>query len=326
MARSLRGATSILHGTSLVADDLETPNRRITVAQNLTCVANAMRLPQPPDWYLDWGSGIGECMHGPLTPAMLTAPTLGDGLDAFSSFFGLRIPYMRLSSRDTDQWFEIHLTPLLGVGEILPVLVEIPLLILQRYITLVRGESFDGATIELSYHSSPSVGDLHHWFDCEVRFGAAWNTLRIPAGWLRARNLGFNVAIWETALSECASLIESRQTDPIAYIRAKLLRVFAGNGVLVSVPSLSDMACTLNMSPRTLLRRLRQSGTTYQQEVDAARRKRALVLLSAGNCAITQIAYDLGYSEPAAFTKAFKRWTGLTPAMYRDSQRATIVS
>ena len=325
MTRALRDSAAILRGTALIPDELETPNHRITILQNLTCVANAMRLRQPPDWYLAWGSGIGECMHGPLTPAMLSAPTLGDGLDAFVSFFGLRIPYMKLSSCHADEGYEIRLTPRVKVGALLPVLVEIPLLILQRYISLVCGRSINGAEIGLSYRPSPDLGDLHQWFDCEVRFDTRHNTLRIPITWRDARNIGANSSVWKTALSECLDLAEPRQSglgqrDHVAYIRGELQRLFAGDGTTVTVPSLADVARTLNVSPRTLIRRLRRSDTSYQDEVDAARLRRAVVMLGADNRAVTEVAYSLGYSDPAAFAKAFKRWTGMAPGVYRSAQ------
>lgn len=72
------------------------------------------------------------------------------------------------------------------------------------------------------------------------------------------------------------------------------------------------LAAPLHMSPRTLQRRLREEGTSLAALVDEARRSRATALLRAG-LAIGELAYLLGYSEPSAFHRTFRRWTGRTP-------------
>ena len=70
----------------------------------------------------------------------------------------------------------------------------------------------------------------------------------------------------------------------------------------------------LCLSDRTLKRRLRLEGTSFQARLDEARRCRANDLMSAGRLNLGEIAHVLGYSDPAAFTRAFKRWTGGRPS------------
>ena len=72
------------------------------------------------------------------------------------------------------------------------------------------------------------------------------------------------------------------------------------------------------MSPRTLKRRLAEQGTTYSEIIDDARRQRALLLLGDRRLTLDAIAAQLGYSDTANFTRAFKRWTGKTPGEARD--------
>lgn len=321
MTRVLGTSSKVLRGTALVPDDLETPDRRITVAQNLRCVANAMQLAPAPDWYLDWGTRIGEYLHGPLTPAMLTAPTLGDGLDAFCAHFGMRIPYLRLRSGFVANAFSIELVPLVPAAAILPVLVEIPLLILQRYITMVRGQAMNAACIELAYRPGSGAITRARWFDCELRFDADRHALTIPAAWRQTRNLGANAAVWQAALAECAGQGAGAGNDAVAQVRASLLSAFSVGNAPAVVPSLADMARTMNVSTRTLIRRLRQSGTTYHAEVDCARHHHALIRLGVEQRPVTAVAYDLAYADPAAFAKAFKRWTGTTPGAYKKLAR-----
>ncbi len=79
------------------------------------------------------------------------------------------------------------------------------------------------------------------------------------------------------------------------------------------------IARSLGMSARTLQRRLAEEHTSFKAAIDSVRRRQALLLLD-GGAAIAEVAWMLGYSEPSAFHRAFRRWTGRTPEAWR-SQR-----
>jgi len=82
-----------------------------------------------------------------------------------------------------------------------------------------------------------------------------------------------------------------------------------------------EAAARLGLSRQTLNRRLAALGTSYQGIRDALRRDRACALLARGDATLGQIAETLGYSEPSAFQRAFKLWTGLPPGDYRRRHR-----
>lgn len=84
-----------------------------------------------------------------------------------------------------------------------------------------------------------------------------------------------------------------------------------------TVPDAATLARQMGMSSRTLSRRLRERGLTYQEVVDQARRELALRHLSNKELKVIEIAFLLGFSEVSAFYRAFRRWTGTTPAAYR---------
>jgi len=114
-----------------------------------------------------------------------------------------------------------------------------------------------------------------------------------------------------------------RQADEIG------ARLPSGNGVVLAVRRvlasevaggdirIEAVARRLGFSARTLQRRLTASGVSYQQLVDSARREAAARYLANSSLAIGEIAYLLGYSEPSAFHRAFKRWNGTTPHSLR---------
>jgi AraC-like DNA-binding protein len=83
--------------------------------------------------------------------------------------------------------------------------------------------------------------------------------------------------------------------------------------------SLPEAARKFAITPRTLQRRLSSEGLSYRKVVDRALAAQAMRLLSDGSQPIARIAVDLGFSEPRAFQRAFRRWTGKAPSDYLRS-------
>jgi AraC-like DNA-binding protein len=77
--------------------------------------------------------------------------------------------------------------------------------------------------------------------------------------------------------------------------------------------SIDTVAGKLGMGRHTLFRRLRAEGVTFRRVVDELRHKLAVQYLSENKFAVNETAYLLGFSDPAAFSRAYKRWTGHSP-------------
>jgi AraC-like DNA-binding protein len=84
--------------------------------------------------------------------------------------------------------------------------------------------------------------------------------------------------------------------------------------------SVEEVAAKERVSVRTLQRRLRQWGFSFEEIVDDVRRTEAISLVRARQDSTMEIAFMLGYSDPAHFTRAFKRWTGLSPRQFAKAQ------
>jgi len=81
------------------------------------------------------------------------------------------------------------------------------------------------------------------------------------------------------------------------------------------------VAAQLHVSSRTLKRRLAEHRTTFSAIVDGERKRRALTLLRSTALTHDQVAAQLGYSDVANFSRAFRRWTGKTPGALRKRRR-----
>lgn len=84
-------------------------------------------------------------------------------------------------------------------------------------------------------------------------------------------------------------------------------------------PRQEDAAAHLGLTTRSLQRRLAEQGTSYRDVLQQARHALALAHLRAGVYSVSEIAYLLGFAELSAFTRAFRRWTGVTPSAWRDA-------
>lgn len=309
----------LLAGTGLTPLELEDPDRHISVRQALQYIRNTISLAKEPHWYLAWASTLTDHFHGPISIALLSAPTLGDGVDAFLRYFPGRIPYMHMQGRQDGEQFLAELCPLIELGPAKALLIETPLVILQQHLDTVYGVDFTQAHVQLDYAATLDPEHYPRYFNCKIQFEAICNALVMPQAWRVLRNLGYSESTWAHAIDQCeATVSSSRERETLGDIRACLCHSFADAERQRPLPTLETVASTLHLAPRTLIRRLRRLGTSYQAITDEFLRTRAQELLHNNGITIKQIALSLGFDNPANFGKAFKRWYGISPGRYRS--------
>jgi len=145
-------------------------------------------------------------------------------------------------------------------------------------------------------------------FAAPVTFGARVDELELDVSQLELRLAGADEITSAALEAKVAQLAASGSSRSPFLDRVR--RAVATN--LEEAASLTVIAKRLGISARTLRRHLEQEHSTLRTLVDEVRRERADELLSAGT-AIKEIAFALGFSEPSAFSRAYKRWTGHAP-------------
>jgi len=167
------------------------------------------------------------------------------------------------------------------------------------------------------FFEHPQPADLtehRRIYGCTPRFSALRSGFSFAAD-LLARPMRTSDPALAELLDRLASRLLAdapRATTVAAALRELCIRRGFDTGM-----NLETLARQLGMSTRTLQRRLREEGTSHHQVLDAARRHVATHMLAGSSLAIAEIAFALGFSEPAALHRAFKRWTGMTPVEYR---------
>jgi AraC-like DNA-binding protein len=114
----------------------------------------------------------------------------------------------------------------------------------------------------------------------------------------------------------CQSLLQANQSKTEDDLVIKVQAVIKAK---VNVwPTMVTVAKVLGLSERTLRRRLEALGTDYQQQVDLVRQQLAKQLIVNRHVSVEQVAAVLGYSEAASLRRAFHRWWGMSPQLFRQ--------
>lgn len=161
-------------------------------------------------------------------------------------------------------------------------------------------------------HGPPADDALHREvFRCEeIRFGMEEPELHFAEGALDAPLPRGDRALASVLDRHAEALLEeiARGAQWTSRVSAHIERRLADG-----TPRLEDVAQDLGISPRMLRRRLEGENTTFARVVDDIRRRLALKLTAEATLSLGEIAFFLGFSEPSAFHRAFRRWTGRTP-------------
>jgi AraC-like DNA-binding protein len=164
-------------------------------------------------------------------------------------------------------------------------------------------------------HQAPSYAHVYaEVFGCPVRFGASRNEIVFSRSMLDVPQPFTDEGLWRVLKSRAEELLVQEQAREHLHERVK--QVLQHEVDLSSVHPVG-IARRLGMSPRSLRRRLSDEGHSLSALVDEVRREVALSELGNPEMPIKRIADRVGFSEVSAFHRAFKRWTGLTPARYR---------
>jgi len=179
------------------------------------------------------------------------------------------------------------------------------------------GPAWNPTEVQLTRRSPQRASEWQGYARAPVQFRAKSNLLVFSAKWLEHRldraNAEFQRLLLDFVAEADTGHSEDLSVQVCSVIRETLL---AGDG------SARQVASRLGMSPRTLRRRLGQQGTSFEALQDRTRFEVACHLLEHSSASVIQIADLLGYAYSSALSRAFRRWTGLSPRDWR-TQRIT---
>lgn len=191
-----------------------------------------------------------------------------------------------------------------------------PMLSFLRHVS--EGQ-FQPTSITFVHAEGASPAEYQRVYGAPVRLDAGEGSVRFDATLLKRPS--------PSADADLFNLIEARAAQRVADLgRASVINAVEHQlaGLLEGGEvSLTTVANRLERKPRTLRADLAAVGTNFNEVVAAYRERLARRLLSRTSHSIDQIVYLTGFSEPSAFTRAFKRWTGETPTDYRSRKQSS---
>jgi len=303
----------VLHGSQLDELVFDKPEQRLTPAQFLFLILNCFYLSKDPALGYEMGLRTPVTSHGFLGYGVMSCANLEEAIKLAERFVRLRTVLMSFKLSIEGDFAIVEASANYPVGLLRQFVFESLLLSLARAGSFITGNAMNSGEIYFDF-PEPSYYQVNKDKLPPISFNKASNQLRFPKSFLKQPLIMADPVAAKLAAEQCErelALMDISDDIP-SQVRAML------NHQQGEYPQLEQVAERLFMSSRTLKRRLQQAGLGFQQLLDEARKRDAIKLLQNTSLTIEQIALRLGYTDPANFTRAFKKWTGDTPSKYRS--------
>jgi AraC-like DNA-binding protein len=185
-----------------------------------------------------------------------------------------------------------------------------------RVLRAYCGESATPREALFQHASPPYRAEYTRFFGGLERFAQPITALRFDRALLSREAVHKNPRLSTILTTEAERIVARLERHVTCADRVRDLLMAQGAG---DAASMAAAARRLGMSARSLRRRLASEGVTYPKIVEEMHVARAKRLLGELDRSVYQVAYELGFSDPSAFHRAFRRWTGMTPMQYRES-------
>lgn len=248
-----------------------------------------------------------------LVTVLREARTLTSALYRFSTYWNLLLDDYQLELREKSEGVELALVPYSDFSAPQRFGHMLILKLAHGLLSWLSGSETPVKAVHFAFARPDFAADYAVVFPCTVQFNSQHTSILFDP------NL-FPRPIRRTA-AEASVFLQRAPIDWIftgsrAHTNSLRVRAFL-YGATWQICQLTDAAHALKVTPRTLNRRLKNEGTSFQNIKDALRRDIAIRALQHGTSSIEQIAFDTGFSAPANFHRAFRKWTNRTPGSYR---------
>lgn len=311
---------AVLEGTGVTLNQLR-PHAFIPYASYLAILDNACVVTGEDDIGILLGQRQTLAALGPLGAAMRHAATLGDAIAAFVAFqinnsTGGAV-YMMRADRDVLLGYGVYDMSVRVSHQIYDMVIAVGCNLIAE---LSRGAL--GPEEILVSRAAPSDPTPYQRLGrCPVRFGQNQTGLLLRASTLDYPLPEANSVLHGRARATLVSSLDISRGELSGRVR-HLLRPL----LLTGQASMENVAERIGIHSRTMRRQLRLEGTTFELIKDEVRYAAARELLLLGALSITDIAVTLDYATASSFVHAFRRWSGVSPGLWRSKASRPSVS
>ncbi len=191
----------------------------------------------------------------------------------------------------------------------------------HRFFGWLTGRPIKLERVDFVGEAPANVEKYEALFACPLYFGQPANLLYFDSEYLKYPLVHTEQSLQEFLRTAPYQLLtmtrESHENSLETQVRAMI-----GHDFSQGFPSFDTISRALNISAPTLRRRLKREGTTFQQLKDSCRCEAAKLQLARLELSINAVALQLGFTDPSAFHRSFKKWTGQTPGEFRAEHLA----
>lgn len=186
---------------------------------------------------------------------------------------------------------------------------------LLRDIQMSLGLKLEPLRIGLAYPKPKDIRPYEERYGCPVEFGTRECYAVLPTEYLAVPFPAANKTAHQLYQKQCDALLQQRsnQASSLSVQVQDYLHLFSE-----TFPGVAEVATTFGLPERSFRRRLSEEATSFRKLLDAVRFAKACQMLKETSLPVELIAQKLGYAESAAFIHAFQRWSGSTPAAFRQ--------
>lgn len=306
---------ALLLGTGIAKDAINDVYSVVTKDQLIKLNKNILTQVGPSAG-LHMGMSARLYNFGPVGYALLSAENLREASDILQHYLGMLTTLWSITTEIKNNNFYLYM----GMNSVVP--EDLMAMLLEYLMTGINcqysellSEKVPIKRVEICFKKGRSSKALCDVLAAPISFGCDKCCFIFDLDIMNKPLPYADQEVKEAALALCESLRLRLDKDSavVAHVKQAILR-HTGD-----YPSLDQIAAQLDMSSRTLRRRLSQQNTSYQQIISEARRNVALQLLQASRIPVQDVAYACGFSEVQNFSSAFRRWTGMSPTQYRNS-------
>tara|TARA_R110002167_G_scaffold56340_1_gene159921 strand:- start:125 stop:1138 length:1014 start_codon:yes stop_codon:yes gene_type:complete len=304
-----------LLGTNITETQLQDSEALISRSQEMRLIENLiLAIPNEPALGLKLGLQYSVSTFGVWGFALRTSRTLREASVIALRYLPLSTAYCRMHQRDEGGYFNIFLDSDSIPSPLRQFLLERDM---ATGINIINELSLAGvklSKIELQGPPPEYADQIEAILNVKPIYHSAHNALRVTVEEADRLLPTYDSQLVLLMDEKCRHQLSRRQKSGITgQVQQQLL------GPLGLVASVDEVAKALAMSPRSLRRKLESENTSYKNILDQERQQLAQQLLHGSNMKLDQLAFHLGYTDTASFSRAFRRWKGCSPGEFRNS-------
>lgn len=309
-------ADQLFEGLDLDVQRLEHPLARVSIPVLERLAERARALTNEPALGVYLGLQMRVSAHGYLGFAAMTSSTVRDALEIAMRFAPTRTSAIALRLHVDGDVCSLVIDERVPLGAARELIVLALVVGIEQIGSALTGRKLEGSA-DVTFARPAGFERFEGVARGRIRFEQPANQLVFPASMLDLPIVLADPVARRLAQEQCERELEAigEPRSLAARVRALVPKTEGG------FRSLEDIAALVGMSARTLKRRLADQGTAFSQLLEEQQRERAFLLLRSETLSLEEVAARVGYSDVANFTRAFRRWTSLTPGAYRRAAK-----